>query len=164
MMKKYDEPLFVSFLMVDGECIAAVPLDYIQEGIITKGTDLKGIARIYKKKIIELNKMLKIIELNKSQKIALSSLLMWDFGDKILSLVDSINSKNFEIDNLYEHLIRDLGRKRMWLEKVIIFRRNLPNRQLIPHDLKWSVCRDAPKKSAKLILKGEIPTGVKKKK
>jgi len=163
-MKKYDEPLFVSFRFVGDECIAAVPLEYIQQGIITKGTDLKGIARIYKKKIIELKNMLKIIELNKSQKIALSSLLMWDFGDKILSLVDSINSKNFEIDNLYEHLIRDLDRKRMWLEKVIIFRRNLPNRQLIPHDLKWSVCRDAPKKSAESILNGKTPKRRTKKK
>ena len=163
-MKKDDEPLFVSFRMIDDECIAAVPLDYIQEGIITKGTDLKGIAKIYKKKIFSLKKMLEQIEINKLQKVAVSSLFMWDFGDKILSLVDAINSKNFEIDNLYEHLIRDLDRKRGWLEKVIIFRRSIPTRQLIPDDLKWSVCRDAPKKSAKLILKGGIPTGVKKNK
>lgn len=108
--------------------------------------------------------MLEQIESNKSQRVALSSSFMWDFGDKILSLVNSLNRKNFEIDNLYEHLIRDLDRKREWLEKVIIFRRSIPNRQLIPDDLKWSVCRDAPKKSAKLILKGGIPTGVKKKK
>jgi len=164
MMKKDDEPLFVSFRMIDDECIAAVPLAYIQEGVITRGTDLKGISRIYKKKIIELKNMLKQIELKKTQKIALPSLFMWDFGDKILSLVDAINSKKFEIDNLYEHLIRDLDRKRGWLEKVIIFRRSLPNRKLIPHDLKWSVCRDAPKKSAELILNGKNPTEMTKNK
>ena len=108
--------------------------------------------------------MLEQIESNKSQRVALSSSFMWDFGDKILSLVNSLNRKNFEIDNLYEHLIRDLDRKREWLEKVIIFRRSIPTRESIPHDLKWSVCRDAPKKSAELLLKGKIPKRQSKKK
>ena len=99
IMKKNDKPLFVSFRLEGDDCVAAVPLDYIQEGIITKATDLRGIEKVYKKKIIDLKNMLKQIELIKSNKVALSSLVMWDFGDKILSLVDAINSKNFEIDN-----------------------------------------------------------------
>jgi len=163
-MTKFNKPLFVSFRLVDNNCIAAVPLDYIQKGIVTKDKELQVLARIYEDYITILREMLGKMESKKSKKIALPSSLMWDFGDKILALVNAINNKNFEIDNLYEHLIRDLGRKKDWLKKVIIFRRNLPERQLIPPDLNWSICRDAPKKSAELILNGKIPKRQPKKK
>jgi len=163
-MTKFNKSLFVSYRLIDNGCIAAVPLDYIQKGIVTKDKELQVLARIYKDYIFILREMLGKMELKKSKKIALPSLLMWDFGDKILALVNAINNKNFEIDNLYEHLIRDLGRKKGWLKKIIIFRRNLPERQLIPPDLNWATCKDAPKKSAELILNGKIPKPQSKKK
>ena len=42
--------------------------------------------------------MLEKIESNKLQKIPLTSQFMWDFGDKILSLVDAVNSNSISGD------------------------------------------------------------------
>jgi hypothetical protein len=152
-----ESPILVSFHRKGDELIAAVPLDYIREGIVTKEDDLIKIVKIYEKKINELSKILNQIEVTKSKKIPLTALEMWVLGDKIMSLIEEIKKRNFEIDGLYDHLIRDLGRKKDWLKKVIIFRRHLPNKNLIPENLSWSTCKDIPRISAEQIMAGDTP-------
>lgn len=149
--------VFVSFHMIEGECIAAVSLGYVQEGRITEDTELRSLAEIYVNSISTLKNMVEEIEEFKSNKIALSPSHMWDIGDTIVSLVEGIDARGFQIDNLYDHLVRDIGRNRDWLNRVMIFRRHLPKRELIPSGLKWSACKRAPKRSAEMIERGVIP-------
>lgn len=156
-MKINNGPIFVSFGIMDNEFIAAIPLDHIKTGAITKESELKAVAKIYKNQIIAIKKIIENLESDKSKKITLTASKMWKLGDKIFELIEMIGKKNFEIDNLYEHLIIDLGRKKDWLKKAIIFRKNLPDEKLIPNGLKWHHCKDRPKISAEMILRGEKP-------
>jgi len=156
-MAKLKNHVFVSFRMKEDDFIAAVPLDAMKTSELTSEVKLRRVAKIYAKGIRQIRVLVTHLELTKSRKIPLAASQIWDLGDKILSLVEAINEQNFEIDNLYEHLIRDLGRKKDWLKKAIIFRRNLPKQQLIPTNLNWSFCKDSPRKSAELILKGDVP-------
>jgi len=146
----------VSFHMKDGEYIAAVPLHYIRIGSITREKELKMIANLYRKKIKEIKKVIDYLEITKSSKKIFKAIDMWGLGDKILSLVEAVNKKHFIIDGLYDHLVRDLGRKKDWLRKAIIFRRNLPKKELIPLSLNWSLCKDAPRRSAEFISQGNF--------
>jgi len=155
MTKAKGNPIFVSFRMNGDDCVAAVPLREIQSGRILDENKLKEVANIYAKSIHDMKIILENLETTKSKKIPMLAVDIWDLGDKIVSLIETINKKGFTIDGVYDHLIRDLGRKKQWLKKIIIFRKNLPDRNMIPNDLKWSVCKDAPRYSAKLILKGE---------
>ena len=156
-MAKLNNHIFISFRVKEDDFIAAVPLDAMKRSELTSEVKLRRVAKIYSKGIREIRILLSNLELNKSRKEPLAASQIWDLGNKILSLVEAINGQNFEIDNLYEHLIRDLGRKKDWLKKSIIFRRNLPERQLIPPNLNWYSCKDSPRKSAELILKGDVP-------
>jgi len=79
----------------------------------------------------------------------------WELGNRVLRLTSKLRSSGLQLDGLYDHLCRDLGVKRMWLEKVIIFRTHIPRKSAIPGDLPWARCRDAPRSSAYRILKGE---------
>jgi hypothetical protein len=162
IMETANNLIFVSFKMIDDDYVAAVPLDSIQTGAISKESELKAVTKIYKKQIVVLKKILKDIESDKSKRIALTAVKMWILGDKILELIEMIGRKNFQIDNLYEHLTRDLDRKKDWLKKAIIFRKYLPDGQLIPPGLKWHHCKDMPKISAEMILRNELPVTSKK--
>jgi hypothetical protein len=155
IMKKTDDPIFVSFRMVDNDYVAAVPIDSIKTGQISKESELKAVTKIYQKQIIALKKIIEDIESDKSKKISITAAKMWKLGDIILELIEMIGEKNFEIDNLYEHLSRDLDRKKDWLSKAIIFRKYLPSEQLIPSGLKWRHCKDKPKISAEILLRNE---------
>lgn len=156
-MARLNNHIFISFRVKEDDFIAAVPLDTMRTNGLMTEEKLRRVAKIYAKSIREIRILLSNFELTKSRKIPLAASQIWDLGDKIFSLVESINQHNFVIDNLYEHLIRDLGRKKDWLKKSITFRRNLPERQLIPPNLNWSSCKDSPRKSAELILKGDVP-------
>jgi len=103
-------------------------------------------------------KMRSILELNKKRRkenkiIQASS--MWGFGDLIIKLVDELKVINFEIENLYGHLIRDLNVKTTTIKQSIIFRRYIPSREYVPEDLKWSDVRDHPRRYALKLIDGK---------
>ena len=80
---------------------------------------------------------------------------MWEFGDSVFSLVKAMERMSFHVNGLYDHLTRDLEVKRMWLQKVVIFRRYLPNQKSIPVSIPWGRCSASPRKIAKAILQGK---------
>jgi hypothetical protein len=82
---------------------------------------------------------------------------IWKLGDAVFELTDKLRRLSLEIDGLYDHLTRDLGVKRMWVEKVIIFRRYIPDKKLIPRSVSWGPCRDAPRAAAENLVRGVAP-------
>lgn len=115
---------------------------------------LKDVANIYSNFIL---KMRSILELNKKRrkenKIILAS-SMWRLGDLIIKLVNELKGLNFETENLYGHLIRDLNVKTTTIKQSIIFRRYMPKREFIPEDLKWSDVRNHPRRYALKLING----------
>jgi len=71
---------------------------------------------------------------------------------------DALAELSLEIDDVYKHLVRDLGAKRKWLEKAIIFRRYLPTQDLIPQSLNWGRCEKGTRRVAERLRDG-LPLG-----
>jgi len=82
---------------------------------------------------------------------------VWEFGNSIFSLREDMERMSFCINGLYDHLSRELGVKKMWLKKVVIFRRYIPEKKFIPPSLPWGRCSSSPRKVAKAILNPEKP-------
>ena len=80
---------------------------------------------------------------------------IWELGDAIFKLNEELERVSLQIDGLYEHLVRDLTVKRKWLEKVIIFRRHLPDDNLIPESLNWGRCEKGTRKVAERLRVGQ---------
>lgn len=116
---------------------------------------LKDATNIYSNVIL---KMRSILELNKKRikenKIIQAS-SMWAFGNLIIKLVNELKGLNFETENLYGHLIRDLNVKTTTIKQSIIFRRYVPKQEYIPEDLKWSDVRDHPRRYALKLINGK---------
>ncbi|MCE2462862.1 MAG: hypothetical protein J4F46_02965 [Dehalococcoidia bacterium] len=81
---------------------------------------------------------------------------VWELGDIIFDLRRELSQQAFELDGLYDHLVRDLGVKRKWLEKVIIFRRYLPRKAIIPESLPWGRCEKSTRKVAESLREAYI--------
>lgn len=82
---------------------------------------------------------------------------VWYLGDEIFKLTEGMRQLSLEIDGLYEHLARDLGVKRKWLEKVVIFRRYLPSEKSVPPSLNWGRCEKGTKRVAQRLRNGLSP-------
>ena len=76
---------------------------------------------------------------------------MWKVGDLVFGLQAELSLLGLQLDGVYAHLTRDLGVKRKWLEKAVIFRRYLPNAEMIPESLNWGKCEKGTGKVATLL-------------
>ena len=79
---------------------------------------------------------------------------VWQLGDAIFGLRNDLEKLSIQMNGLYNHLVRDLGVKRKWLEKVIIFRRYLPEEDVIPESLNWGRCEKGTRRVAERLRKG----------
>ncbi|MCD6282560.1 hypothetical protein J7J84_02995 [bacterium] len=113
---------------------------------------LEKSAEIYSDATVAMRKMKAQMDRMRKQRTPIPARRVWDLGDQVVRLTGKLRLKGLQIDGLYDHLCRDLAVKRMWLEKVIIFRSHIPRKALIPSKLAWARCRDAPKLSARRIL------------
>jgi hypothetical protein len=64
-----------------------------------------------------------------------------------------------EIEDLYAHLVRDVGAKRKWLEKAIILRRYVPREDMIPADLNWGRIEKGTRRAAEKIFSDALSLG-----
>jgi hypothetical protein len=143
---------FITFIQTERGYRAEIPIEsYINsrdriELLLHKAENL------YTKYIEKMKLQIgKINELKKKQRGTARS--YWELGNLILELLDNQNKLSFEIDGLYDHLMRDLCVKRMWLEKVIIFRRYVPKVEMIPRRKNWGEYSDAPRKAGEAIVR-----------
>jgi len=116
---------------------------------------LEGGERVYASFLKDARLLLKQTDAFRAKKTPIPARMIWRLGNSIFVLTSKLQSLGLQLDELYEHLERDLGVKRKWLEKVITFRRYLPDAELIPSSLNWGKCEKGTRRVAKLLKKRE---------
>ncbi|MHA1632843.1 MAG: hypothetical protein ACTSXC_08580 [Candidatus Freyarchaeota archaeon] len=114
---------------------------------------LDGAAKIYGLAITKMRNVVKQIQELRNSRKTVPARKVWQLGDAIFELQNNLQRSSLQIDGLYEHLTRDLGVKRKWLEKVIILRRYLPCQDLIPSSLNWGQLEKGTRKKAESLRK-----------
>jgi len=151
------EPLLVSFKSNGNSYTAYIPLNQFLETDKDVESILKQLAKIYQNYIVLMRENLAEIENFRSTRKPLPARLVWKLGGLIFKLTESLETEGFQIDGIYEHLVRDLQVKRKWLEKVIILRRYVPKQNMIPETLNWGRFEKGTRKKAEGMSKGIIP-------
>ena len=129
-------------------------MDAIAAGPEDPEATLRQAAEIYKRAIKRMRSLVVEIRRARADHKPIRARKMWDIGQAVFLLRDRLESLSLELDNLYDHLVRDLGVKRKWLEKAIIFRRYLPHKQLIPTSLRWGRCEKGTRRVALKLAEG----------
>jgi hypothetical protein len=118
---------------------------------------LADAAGVYAKSVTGMRSQLAQIEQTRHQRTAVLARSIWDVGDSVFKLTGRLARLSLQLNGLYLHLMRDLGVRRMWLEKVIMFRRHVPKRSLVPPNLPWGRCSRTPRRAAELLSKAAMP-------
>jgi hypothetical protein len=84
---------------------------------------------------------------------------VWRLGDSVFQLVHELAELELQLDGVYDHLSRDLGVKRKWLEKVVILRRYIDDLSLIPESLNWGRLEKGTARIAKGIANAKGSNG-----
>ncbi|KUK66640.1 MAG: hypothetical protein XD85_0083 [Parcubacteria bacterium 34_609] len=108
---------------------------------------------IYEKSIKKMKMILNEIDDIRQKHKTLPAQKVWDLGNKIFELQNNLSDISLQIDGLYHHLVRDLNVKRKWLEKVIIFRRYIPDRKAIPKSMNWGKCEKGTRRVAEELYR-----------
>lgn len=145
--------------------LAFITFDVSQQGIKTSlsmqglliiegdlDTIIARATHIYKEALGEMSGLLREREQLISNRKRVSARLIWRIGDVIFRLNDDLAKLNLQIDDTYRHLTRDLELKRKWLEKVIIFRRYIPQIDLIPDTATWGAFEKGTRRKAQALL------------
>lgn len=148
---------FVSFQPKEGGFMAFVSM----EGLILMERDpalvLREAAKVYEHSIIvAMRPLIAEIHSLRRNRIPTPARKMWRLGNAIFELVGQLEQLSLQLDGFYDHLTRDLGVKRKWLEKVIILRRYLPEEELIPESLNWGRCEKGTRKVAEGLRAGRL--------
>jgi len=135
---------FKAFLSVEG----------FMSGDRDNELQLKKAIKVYNNSMINMNTILDEINVFRKSHKLLPARSVWQLGNAIFKLQYDLSKLFFQLDGVYDHLVRDLGVKRKWLEKVIIFRRYLPDKNSIPQSLNWGRCEKGTRRVAEKIRKG----------
>jgi hypothetical protein len=151
-----DKLAFVSFEPSDKQFRAFLPMEEFILGDDPE-TMLRKAAEVYEHSIIKMRNHVKEIQNFRDTRKLLPARKIWQLGDAIFELQDNLSKLSLQLDGLYDHLVRDIGVKRKWLEKVIIFRRYLPHENAIPQSLNWGRCEKGTRRAAEKLAKDYIP-------
>jgi len=143
---------FISFEPKEGKFSAFLPMETAIEREGNLESELSKLTKIYEDSIDEMRFILKKIQEARINKKPVPAYLIWRLGNKIFLLTNKLESLSFQLDGLYNHLVRDLGVKRKWLEKVIIFRRYVPNENIIPRLINWGVFEKGTRRKAEQLI------------
>jgi hypothetical protein len=149
-----NELMFVSFKRNQGTYIAYLPMKQFFSSDRDIESVLKEAARLYEDSILRMQSIVAEINTFRSRRILLPASKIWELGDLIFRLVESLERLSLQIDGIYDHLVQDLNVKRKWLEKAIIFRRYLPNKDIIPQSLNWGRCEKGTRRAAEKLRNG----------
>jgi uncharacterized protein YjiS (DUF1127 family) len=142
---------FVSFEPNSGQFRAFLPM----EELISSDNDLepalRKAAEVYEHSLIKMRNLVREIQTFRDNHKLLPARKVWQLGDAVFELQDNLNRLSLQLDGLYDHLVRDIGVKRKWLEKVIIFRRYLPDENAIPQSLNWGRCEKGTRRVAEKL-------------
>jgi len=149
-----DEPIFISFQKDEDKYNAYIPIKEFLSSNEDIEPSLKKATRLYSISISRMVNLVKEINKFRISHCPLPARKIWELVDLIFKLVKGLNQLSLQIDGLYEHLERDLKVKSKWLEKVIIFRRYIQDKNSIPQSLNWGKCEKGTRRKAELIQKG----------
>ncbi len=145
---------FVSFKPENSGYTGHVPIEELWSSNRDYETVLQEASNLYEGSIVRMQRMIDEINSYRNQRRLLPARKIWKLGNMIFTLIEDLKGLSLQIDGLYDHLCRDLNVKRKWLEKVIIFRRYIPNVSLIPDSLNWGRCEKGTRKIAERIAQG----------
>lgn len=120
---------------------------------------LRKAIKIYENSIIKMRTFIKEIQNIRNNRKHLPAYKVWQLGNAIFGLQSKLNNLSLQLDGLYDHLVRDLDVKRKWLEKIITFRRYLPDEKDIPQSLNWGRCCEKGTRRAAEKLRRGLPLG-----
>lgn len=146
-----DRLAFVSFEPSDELFRAFLPMEELISGDDDPELRLKKAVQVYQRSIVKMRNLIQEIQNLRDNHKLLPARKVWHLGDAIFELQHELSKLSLQLDGLYDHLIRDLGVKRKWLEKVIIFRRYLPDENAIPQSLNWGRCEKGTRKAAEKL-------------
>ena len=141
---KPNEEHFMAFLLIEQFLSSERDLEPV----------LKEASQSYEHSIKRMRCAVDEINTIRNERKLLPARTIWKLGNLIFDLVKNLESLSLQIDGLYDHLVRDLNVKRKWLEKVIIFRRYLPNQFAIPESLNWGRCEKGTRRAAEKLREG----------
>lgn len=148
-----DKLAFVSFEPSNKEFRAFLPIEELLSNSNDPEFTLKKAAEVYQRSIAKMRNLIEEIRNFRDNGELLPAREVWQLGDAIFELQYNLNTLSLQLDGLYDHLVRDLGAKRKWLEKVIIFRRYLPEENAIPKSLNWGRCEKGTRQAAEKLRK-----------
>ena len=152
-----DKLAFVAFEPRNGQFVAFLSM----EGLLLGETDpelvLREAANVYQRSITRLSFLIAEIQTWRARRKLIPARQVWHVGDSIFELTSGLEKLSLQIDGLYDHLARDLGAKRKWLEKAIILRRYLPDEESIPRSLNWGRCEKGTRRVAERLRAGLPP-------
>lgn len=149
---------FVSFKPDNGRFVALLPMEQLISSELDPEDLVKQAAPVYERSITKMRCLVAEIQSLRLDHKLLPARKVWQLGDAIFELRDNLQELSLQIDGLYDHLVRDLGVKRKWLEKVVILRRYLPRKDAIPESLNWGRCEKGTRRAAERLQKG-LPLG-----
>lgn len=149
-----NNPVFVSFEPRDGEFVAFLPIEQAILGERDPAVVIQEATKLYDRSIAKMRSIVADIEAHRLNRRPLPARRIWELGNAIFELKEELERLSFQLDGLYDHLIRDLGVKRKWLEKVVILRRYLPRKDLIPEALNWGCIEKGTRRKAERLRKG----------
>jgi len=149
-----DKPAFVSFEPRNEQFRGFLSIEAALGAERDLGDLLREATTIYERYIARMRSVVVEIQVVRANRELIPARKVWQLGDTIFALRDELERQGLQLDGVYDHLTRDLGVKRKWLEKVIILRRYLPDKALIPKSLNWGRCEKGTRRVAQRLSKG----------
>jgi len=149
-----DELVFVSFKKDRERFTAYISMHQFLSSDRDIEPVLKEATQLYEHSIVKMKSVVAEIDRFRTNRILLPARKVWELGNLIFEFVEALAKLSLQIDNIYDHLVRDLHVKRKWLEKVIILRRYLPKQDAIPESLNWGKCEKGTRKIAEKLRNG----------
>lgn len=147
---------FVSFEPIENDFRALMSLeDTFKKELNWQNISDKAV-NIYKNEINLMKGELALMKETKILKKPITAKQIWILGNYIFELINKLELIQLQIDGIYNHLERDLGVKRKWLEKVIILRRYVSSSNMVPENLRWGLFEHSTRKKAEQLARGEF--------
>jgi hypothetical protein len=148
---------FISFELHDGHFVAFLEMEAVINSEKDPELILRQAEKLYERSVAKMQTLIEEIQATKAKHRSISALKIWELGNAVFKLKDDLEKLSLQLDNVYAHLSRDLGVKRKWLEKVVIFRRYLPSKEFVPKSLNWGRCEKGTRRVAERLRKGLPP-------
>jgi len=149
-----DKLAFVSFEPGNGRFIGFLSMEAAVSSERDPEAVLREATKIYERSITRMRSILVEVQAARTNRKPIPARKIWQIGHAIFELRDELKRLGLQLDGVYDHLTRDLGVKRKWLEKVVTLRRYIPDESLIPESLNWGRCEKGTRRVAERLSKG----------